>query len=181
MVCGASAPDSASERSKSAGPYFSMLVVGFFVCLIEEQHLGLLDAGRLIIATGMLLLAPIIAGVVAAARNRPDSNSGVTVILQKWAAIAMVALALLLLANRMLDRSPGRQFDGIVEWKFASHTRGGSLYSRGISPSWRQANGIETVHLSYTEYAGVKSGDAVGVTIRAGAFGLPWCSDVEPR
>jgi hypothetical protein len=85
-------------------------------------------------------------------------------------------LALLLLGNGALDRSPPQLETARVVGKFAM--RGPVPSRRLIVNSWREGHRFERVPIDQSDFYRFAAGDVVEVQVKGGLVGIPWVSGV---
>jgi len=86
-------------------------------------------------------------------------------------------LAVLLLANGALDRSPAHVERARVIGKFAMH--GPVQNRRLVVSSWRDGRRVERVPVDRADFDQVSSGDLVDVQVQDGLVGIPWVAGVS--
>jgi hypothetical protein len=97
--------------------------------------------------------------------------------------LPLLAMALLLIGNGALDKSPAAQISAkVFDRNFRTRGRmSGQRYHLMVTPSWRPHREYESLAVSSDVYAKTRVNDTVSFDLHSGFFHLPWYDDVEPR
>jgi len=158
-------------------PILGGLGVSFFTTL----RYPLLDANPILFLCLLVFFVPLLTYLVVTIRKRLPSSLDLLKTVYKWSGVLLVAIAVLLLLNGILDSSPAEEVHATVVRKFVSSGRHGTTYSVIVSPSWRTGRNEESLKVSRATFASVQTGQSVAVTTHHGALGLPWYGGVVPH
>jgi hypothetical protein len=179
-LCGGFPALSSKQIDKSLNPYMAVLVVGLGACMLGVPFWGLVDAYPPLVAGWIIFAVPILTHVILSAGERRPPNSAVVKAVFRLSAVLMIALPVLLFANRAFDRSPARRVYTVVTLKSFSSGRGSTDFLT-VAPSWRPERTQEQLIVSGPTFSSVYKGEPVAITVHKGLFGLSWYDHVVPR
>lgn len=94
-----------------------------------------------------------------------------------WLAFGPVFMAIIVLVNGPLDRSPVEQHQQVVTRKYITRGRSTSYYVE--FSSWRPDRATERASVSPKRYAEFQVHDPVIIDVHKGALGIPWMGTIR--
>src|SRR6202008_1469626 len=153
----------------------------FFLCEIAfvagSGRYPALDLDGILIFIGVLFFLTL--GVAIGVERRALRHAEVEALKRVYYGLIPIPwlLALLLLANGALDRTPQQIETARVVGKFAM--RGPVPSRRLIVSSWREDRRFERVPVDPSDFDRFAVGDTVEVHVKGGLVGIPWVSGVS--
>jgi len=162
--------------------YAWILIAGLAAFLLAGHRYPLFDLDRVTWGCLALFFAPIFLYFVLGATKRLPEKAKLLDGVFKWASLGLVAIAMAVFLNGVLDRSAAVEFSTVVIGKSATGGhRSGPVYHLTVSPSWREGKDQDHFDIDYTTWRSLQPGEHVSVEVRRGAFGLPWFSGITPQ
>jgi hypothetical protein len=94
-----------------------------------------------------------------------------------WLAFGPAFMALIVLVNGPLDRSPATQHHQVVTRKYITRGRSTSYYVE--FSSWRPDHATERASVSPRRYAKFQVNSPVIIDVHKGALGIPWMGTIR--
>jgi hypothetical protein len=176
---GASFP-SARDVKKSLNKYALLLAPGLVGGLLAYVIYPPLDQVPLVTFGLCALFLPMMLQLRSILRKRLSEEAGRLRALYVYSSIALAMLALLLLLNGRLDKSPLSLVRTTVIQKKTVRHRSGTQRVLTVS-SWRPGRSTESFEVGSRAFDRAVVGKAVTVELHHGYFGLPWSGNVSPE
>jgi hypothetical protein len=156
---------------------FLLLLPGLICCMTARMIYPLLDDG---IALGLmvgLFVLPFVVQLILVLRKRPDAR--LIRIAFTVSGCALMILALILLLNGGMDKSPGTVMTASVIRKTVLTGRHGTRQYHLIVSSWRPRRNTEDLNVRSDVFRRAAVGRDVAIDVRAGYFGYPWSGKIS--
>jgi hypothetical protein len=176
---GSSLP-STGEVKKSLNRRSLLLAPGLLGCLLAYVIYPPLDQGLLVTLGVSILFLPMLLQLRSIFRKSLSEDFRQLRRAFVYSSIALAMLALLLLLNGSLDRSPRRQVAATVLRKTSTRGRSATRYLLTVS-SWRPGRTEEDFRVYSGTFNRVVVGQTITVEIHQGFLGLPWSGKISPH
>lgn len=156
-----------------------LLVPGVLACLTARILYPLLDDG---IAVGLmvgLFLLPFVIQLILVLRKQSNARSLNIAYTSSGCALMIVALVLLL--NGGMDKSPSTFITAPVIRKTVATDRYGEQQYHLIVSSWRPGRSSEELSVGRGVFQRAAVGRNVAVEVHRGYFGYPWSGKILPQ
>lgn len=177
---GGSSLSSARDVRKSLSRYSLLLAPGLLGGLFPYVVYPPLDQGLLVTFALCVLFLPMALQLRSIVRRRLSEDAGRLRSAYVYSSLALAVLALLLILNGWLDRSPRSVVRTAVIEKKAVRGKGGTRYVLTVS-SWRPGRRTEDFRVSSYEFNRSVVGKTVAVELHKGFFNLPWFGNISPE
>ena len=171
---------SARNARKSLTRYSLLLAPGLLGCMVAYVIYPPLDQGLLVTFGLCVLILPMTLQLRSILRKRLSEDAGWLRKAYVYSSLALALLALLLLLNGGLDRSPRSVVRTTVIQKEVTRSRNGTRYVLTVS-SWRPRRSLEDFTVDSRTYNRAVVGKTVTVQLHKGYFGLPWSGNISPE
>jgi hypothetical protein len=178
--CGGSAFPSAKDVKKSLNKYSLLLAPGLLGGLLAYVVYPPLDQGLLATFGVCALFLPMVLRLRSIVRKRLSEDAGRLRTAYVCSSLALAMLALLLLLNGWLDRSPRSLVRTTVVRKTFTNGRSVTKYLLTVS-SWRSGRSEEDFNVDSRTFSRAAVGKTVTVELHQGFFGLPWSGNISPQ
>ena len=155
----------------------ALFLLGAIAFVAASGRYPALDLDGILIFIGVLFFLTL--GVAIWVERRALRHAEVEALKRVYYGLIPIPwlLALLLLANGALDRTPAQIETARVVGKFAM--RGPVPSRRLIVNSWREDRRFERVPVDPGDFDRFATGDVVEVHVKGGLVGIPWVSGVS--
>jgi hypothetical protein len=180
LDCSGTAFPSAKDVRKSLNKYSLLLAPGLLGCLLAYIIYPPLDQGLLVTFGLCAIFLPMVLQLRSILRKRLSEDVGRLRTAYLYSSLALALLALLLLLNGRLDRSPRSLVTTTVVQKKAVRHRSGTQHVLTVS-SWRPGRSTEDFDVGSRAFDRAVVGKTATVELHHGYFGLPWSGNVSPE
>jgi hypothetical protein len=179
-VCDGSPVPSAGEIRKSLNKYSLLLAPGLLGGILAYIIYPPLDSGPLVVFGLCAFSLPLVLQLFSVARKRVSEDVSRLRTAYVYTSLALALLALMVLLNGSLDRTPRGAVRTTVTHKSSSRWRNTTSYRLTVS-SWRAGRSVEELEVGARLYNNVFVGGVITVEAHKGFFGLPWYGDVSSK
>lgn len=170
----------ARDMGKSLSKYSLLLAPGVFGGLFAYVVYPPLDQGLLVTFALCVLFLPMVLQLRSILRRRVSEDARRLRTAYVYSSIALAVLALLLILDGWLDKSPRSVVTTAVIEKKAVRGKSGTSYVLTVS-SWRRGRRTEDFRVSSYEFNRPVVGKTVAVELNKGFFNLPWSGNISPE
>jgi hypothetical protein len=177
------APDTAETKrkiNKAISRPLVVCVVGLFGILTSVYVYPPLDLNQLMGFALVLFIIPMVIHIMLGVRRQLARHAILITKMYSVAAVGILVFTALVFLNGAVDKHPPREVHTRVTRKSINRGRHGATYTLYVSPSWRRGRAEERLDVNGRIFSNLRTGEPVRVVTHAGAFSLPWFSDVVP-
>jgi hypothetical protein len=169
---------SGKDIKKSLSNYSHLLAPGVLGGIFAMIVYPPLDQGLLVTCGLCVLFLPLVLQLRSILRKRLGEEIEQLRRAYVYSSIALATVALLLVLNGRLDRSPAQVMRATVIQKTETSSKGATRYTLTVS-SWRPGRKTEDFRVSSYQFRRAAIGKRVTVEVHKGYLGLPWSSNVS--
>jgi hypothetical protein len=155
----------------------AIFLVGGLALVAASERYPALELDGILIFTGVLFFLTLALGILVERRALLHQEAEALKRVYYGLIPLPWLLAILLLGNGALDRSPPHIEPARVISKFAMS--GPVPNRRLIVTSWREGSHLERIPVDRGDFDRVSRGDMVNVQVREGLVGIPWVAGVS--
>jgi hypothetical protein len=176
--CGSAPTVPWRKFDKSVTGAFWVLILGAIVAFFVSMRL--LDRLPVLLALLILSVGPLIVRCLAVRGKWGEPHQRSVRMMFRWAALAMVGLIAIIIANSSLDRVPATEIHVYILAKSSHYGKGGPDYLLIVGPSWRVGRDRESLDVGRGTFSRVHIGETVSIDLHPGFFHVPWYNNVSP-
>ena len=155
-------------------------LAGLFGILAAAYIYPPLDTNQMMGFALVIFFTPMVIHIMLAVRRRLARHATLLTKMYVGTAVGLLVLTAFVFLNGALDKHSPVQDHTRVTRKSVSRGRSGTTYTIFVNPSWRRGRVEERLSVSGRTFSNLRTGEPVRVVTHAGAFSLPWFSDVVP-
>jgi hypothetical protein len=176
-VCGLSSTAAELSLRQKLLNRTAIFLVGGLALVAASERYPALELDGILIFTGVLFFLTLALGILVERRALRHQEAEALKRVYYGLIPLPWLLAILLLGNGALDRSPPHIEPARVISKFAMS--GPVPNRRLIVTSWREGSHLERIPVDRGDFDRVSRGDMVNVQVREGLVGIPWVAGVS--